>query len=33
LIELIPQLNIDPQYLSPEARKIYEEIIQIQQSA
>jgi hypothetical protein len=33
LIELIPQLNIDPQFLSQEARKMYEEIIQLQQSA
>ncbi len=33
LLELIPQLKIDPQLLSQEARKMYEEIIELQQSA
>jgi hypothetical protein len=33
LVELIPQLKIDPLTLSQEARKIYEEIIELQQSA
>ena len=33
LIDLIPQLNIDPSQLSPETRKAYEEVIQQQKAA
>ena len=33
LIDLIPQLNIDPSQLSPETRKAYEEVIQQQEAA
>jgi hypothetical protein len=27
LMDIIPQLNINPDYLSPEARKTYEEVL------
>ena len=27
LVDIIPQLNIDPELLSPEARKTYEEVL------
>ena len=28
MIDIIPQLNINPDYLSPEARKTYEEVLE-----